>query len=65
MEPKHKKRVACATCGKIYVCIASLQKHENMHTHQDVNKKVKIVKQTLLKCELCKYESTRKSCIDM
>ena len=65
MEPKHKQRVACATCNKLYVCMSSLQKHENMHTHQDVNKKVKIVKQTLLKCELCKYESTQKSCIDM
>ena len=65
MEAKHKKRVGCATCGKLYVCMASLQKHENMHTHQDVNKKVKIVKQTLLKCELCKDESTQKSCIDM
>ena len=44
MEPKHKERVACATCNKLYVCMSSLQKHENMHTHQDVNNKVKIVK---------------------
>ena len=65
MEPKQKNKVGCLLCGKLYLCMASLNKHENMHKHQELNKKVKIVKQTLLKCEFCKYESNRKSCIDM
>ena len=64
-QTKVKEKVSCILSGKEYTSISSLTKHEHMHKQQEINQKVKIVKPELLQCEFCKYESNRKSSIDM
>ena len=65
MEKKVKQKIYCILCGKAYTSMASLTKHEHMYKQQEINQKVEIVKPALLQCEFCKYESNRKSSIDM
>ena len=53
MGKKVKAKISGILCGKEYTSISSLTKHEQ------------IVKPELLQCEFCKYESNRKSSIEM
>ena len=65
MERKIKcqEKISCQICGKMYICLKSLVKHEIKHEDKTINTKVKI-KTKVIKCEFCKYESDIKSSID-
>ena len=63
MERKSNEHYICNTCNKNYIIFKWFLKHTESCDKNKMNIKV-VKKKKIIKCNVCSYESDRKSSID-